>query len=44
VVLDEACGLPEEYRQDAAGERIEGSAMADPLRRGQPPDEPDDVV
>ena len=39
VVLDDARRVAEEHRQDARRERVERPAVADPLRRGQPPDE-----
>jgi hypothetical protein len=44
VVLDEARRPAEEDRQDAAGERVERAAVADPFRAGQPSDQSDDVV
>ena len=44
MVFDEARGLAEEDGQHAARERVERAAVPDALRRGQTPDEPDDVV
>ena len=44
VVLDHPRGPPDEHRQDAARERVERAAVADPTHPGQAPDEGHDVV
>src|SRR5690606_23188454 len=42
--LDEPRRAAQEEREDAAGERVEGAAVADPSGRGKTTDEGDDVV
>ena len=44
MVLHEPRGTPDEDRQHAAGERIEGAAVPDASHAGQAPDEVDQVV
>ena len=44
VILDDACPVAEEDRQDTGRERVQGPAVPHPFRRGETSDQGDDVM